>query len=64
MASPRKAFPLRISQDVFDELKSWADQEMRSINGQIEYLLKDAVRKRRNQAKRDDVQTDDEEDQD
>ena len=58
MANPRKSFPLRISQDVFNELKSWADQEMRSINGQIEYLLKEAVRKRRNEAKRDESESD------
>ena len=58
MANQRKSFPLRISQEVFDELKSWADQEMRSINGQIEYLLKDAVRKRRNQVKRDEKDAD------
>ena len=62
MANPRKSFPLRISQDVFNELKSWADQEMRSINGQIEYLLKEAVRKRRNEAKRGESESDEKND--
>jgi hypothetical protein len=46
MEDDRKAFPLRISKGLFDQLKSWADQEMRSVNGQIEYLLREAVRRR------------------
>ncbi|MCE2791030.1 MAG: TA system antitoxin ParD family protein [Planctomycetota bacterium] len=46
MDDERKAFPLRISKGLFDQLKSWADQEMRSVNGQIEYLLREAVRRR------------------
>ena len=39
----RKPFLLRISPDLYDALESWAQQEMRSVNGQIEYLLKEAV---------------------
>lgn len=46
MDDERKAFPLRISKALFDQLKAWADQEMRSVNGQIEYVLREAVRKR------------------
>lgn len=46
MDDERKAFPLRISKILFDQLKAWADQEMRSVNGQIEYVLREAVRKR------------------
>jgi hypothetical protein len=46
MDDERKAFPLRISKDLFDQLKAWADQEMRSVNGQIEYLLREAVKRR------------------
>ena len=42
----RKSFPLRISPVLYEALESWAQQEMRSVNGQIEYLLKEAVRKR------------------
>jgi hypothetical protein len=42
----RKPFLLRISPALYRELEAWAQQEMRSVNGQIEYLLKDAVRKR------------------
>lgn len=43
----RKAFPLRIAPELYEELRRWADQEFRSVNGQIEFLLRDAVRKRR-----------------
>jgi hypothetical protein len=42
----RKAFPLRISKGLFDKIKAWSDQEMRSVNGQIEFLLREAVNKR------------------
>ena len=42
----RKAFLLRIQPDLYKEIEAWAQQELRSVNGQIEFLLKDAVRKR------------------
>lgn len=42
----RKAFPLRLNQDLYDELRRWAEQEFRSVNGQIEFLLREAVEKR------------------
>lgn len=48
MSKQRKNYPLRLPLDLYEEIKRWADQEMRSVNGQIEYLLRDAVRKRRN----------------
>lgn len=41
----RKAFPLRIDPAVYDALRRWADDELRSVNGQIEYLLRDALRR-------------------
>lgn len=41
----RKAYPLRIREDVYDALRRWADDEMRSVNGQIEFLLRDALLK-------------------
>jgi hypothetical protein len=44
--NPRKSFLLRISPALYEALDAWARQEMRSVNGQIEYLLKEAVRKR------------------
>jgi len=43
----RKSFLLRLPPDLHDELKRWAEQDLRSLNGQIEYLLRDAVRRRR-----------------
>ena len=51
---PRKAFLLRISPDLYDALEAWAQQELRSVNGQIEYLLKEAVRRRGRLAGADD----------
>lgn len=43
---PRKSFLLRISPDLYEALEAWAQQEFRSVNGQIEYVLQDAVRRR------------------
>jgi hypothetical protein len=43
---PRKSFLLRISPALYDALEAWAQQEFRSVNGQIEFILKEAVRKR------------------
>ncbi len=48
MASPgKKSFLMRIDPKLWAEIQGWADQEMRSVNGQIEYLLRDAVRRRK-----------------
>lgn len=41
----RKAFALRLSAPVFDGIQRWADDELRSLNAQIEYLLRDALRR-------------------
>jgi hypothetical protein len=43
----RKSFLLRIDPALYDSLNIWAQQELRSLNGQIEYLLKEAVARRR-----------------
>jgi hypothetical protein len=40
----RKAFPLRLDPEIYDELQRWAGAELRSLNGQIEYLLRRALR--------------------
>ena len=45
--SARKAFPLRISPELYEELRRWAEAEFRSVNGQIEFLLRQAVRERK-----------------
>ena len=42
--SERKAFPLRIDPDLFEALRAWADDELRSVNAQIEFLLARALR--------------------
>ena len=41
----KKAFPLRISEDIFQAVRRWSDDELRSVNAQIEYLIRDALRK-------------------
>jgi hypothetical protein len=40
----RKPFLLRVERDVMDALQRWADDELRSLNGQIEFLLRKALR--------------------
>ena len=41
----KKAFALRIDEKMLSALQRWADDEFRGINGQIEYLLHDALKK-------------------
>lgn len=41
----KKAYPLRISADVLAAAQRWADDELRSLNAQIEYVLRDALRR-------------------
>ena len=43
--SEKKAYPLRISPQVLDAVQRWANDELRSVNAQIEYVLRDALRK-------------------
>ena len=43
--SEKKAYPLRINARVLDAIPRWADDELRSVNAQIEYVLRDALRK-------------------
>ncbi|HYE08384.1 MAG TPA: toxin-antitoxin system HicB family antitoxin [Planctomycetota bacterium] len=43
--SERKNFPLRIDPETYAALERWAQDELRSVNAQIEFLLKDAVRR-------------------
>ncbi|MEG2805087.1 Arc family DNA binding domain-containing protein [Stenotrophomonas sp.] len=43
--SDKKAYPLRINADILAALQRWADDELRSANAQIEYVLRDALRK-------------------
>ena len=43
--SEKKAYPLRINAQVLTAAQRWADDELRSLNAQIEYILRDALRK-------------------
>jgi hypothetical protein len=43
----RKPFLLRIDAELWSELEAWAQDELRSVNGQIEYLLRQALQKRK-----------------
>ena len=40
----KKSYPLRINPGVLDAMKRWSDDELRSVNAQIEYVLRDALR--------------------
>ena len=46
MAAERKGFLLRVSPELLEQLRGWAEQEMRSVNAQIEWVLRDALRRR------------------
>ncbi len=43
----KKQVPLRLSADLYAALSAWAEDEFRSVNGQIEYLLTECVKQRR-----------------
>lgn len=47
----KKQVPLRLSAALYNEIAQWAEEDFRSINGQIEYLLTEAVRKRKKRPK-------------
>lgn len=43
MAAEKKAYPLRISTAVLQAMQHWADDDLRSVNAQIEYVLRQAL---------------------
>ena len=47
----KKQIPLRVSAKLYDAIASWAEDDFRSINGQIEYLLTECVRQRKKNGK-------------
>lgn len=47
----KKQIPLRVSKQLFDDLSKWAEDDFRSINGQIEFLLSECVKKRKKSKK-------------
>jgi hypothetical protein len=51
--SEKKQIPLRLSEKLYAEIAAWAEDEFRSVNGQIEYLLTECVRQRRKNGRLD-----------
>lgn len=49
----KKQIPLRLSNKLYNEIASWAEDDFRSVNGQIEYLLTECVRKRKDSEKKE-----------
>jgi hypothetical protein len=47
MEDKKKQVPLRLSDNLYRDLAAWAEEEFRSVNGQIEYLLTECVRQRK-----------------
>ncbi|WP_221389722.1 Arc family DNA-binding protein [Dyadobacter sp. NIV53] len=43
----KKAFVLRVNPEMLKEIEAWAQQDFRSLNGQIEYILSEALKKQR-----------------
>ncbi|MET1255806.1 hypothetical protein [Aliikangiella maris] len=41
----KKAYPLRINEDILKAMQLWADDELRSLNAQIEFVLRESLRK-------------------
>ncbi|MEG0875057.1 MAG: toxin-antitoxin system HicB family antitoxin [Clostridiales bacterium] len=50
----KKAFPLRLDPKIFESVEQWAADEFRSVNGQIEYILREALKKRKKSKKSED----------
>ena len=49
--SEKKQVPLRLSEKLYAEIAAWAEDDFRSVNGQIEYLLTECVRQRKKDGK-------------
>lgn len=47
----KKQIPLRLSENLYTDIAAWAEDDFRSVNGQIEYLLSECVRQRRKDGK-------------
>ncbi len=47
----KKQIPLRLSAKLYAEIAAWAEDDFRSVNGQIEYLLTECVKKRKGEKK-------------
>lgn len=51
MADEKKQVPLRLSPKLYNALAAWAEDDFRSVNGQIEYLLTECVKQRKKDGK-------------
>lgn len=51
MADEKKQIPLRLSKKLYDDINAWAEDDFRSVNGQIEYLLSECVKQRKKNGK-------------
>lgn len=47
----KKQIPLRVSEKLFNAISAWAEDDFRSVNGQIEYLLTECVKQRKKNGK-------------
>ena len=47
----KKQIPLRLSEKIYDSIAQWAEDDFRSVNGQIEYLLTECVKQRKKNGK-------------
>lgn len=48
---PKKQLPLRLSAKLYNDIAAWAEDDFRSVNGQIEYLLTECVKQRKKNGK-------------
>ena len=53
MAETKKQIPLRVSPKLYDALAAWAEDDFRSLNGQIEFLLTECVKYRKKKNKKE-----------
>ena len=51
MSEEKKQIPLRLSSKLYNAIASWAEDDFRSVNGQIEYLLTECVKQRKKNGK-------------
>ncbi|NLP48797.1 MAG: PTS ascorbate transporter subunit IIC [Clostridiales bacterium] len=51
MANPKKQIPLRLSKELYNQIAAWAQDDFRSVNGQIEYLLTECLKQRKKSGK-------------
>ena len=58
----RKSFLLRMNPELWEEINRWAKDELRSVNGQIEFILRQAVEKRKRSRRTEDADSADADD--